>query len=207
MSAQHPTKRRAKGEARERLLVEAATAAIAERGLANVRVSDIAERAGMSTGHVTYYYPSKSSLLMLAIQHSEEELHRQTALELAQIRDPWRRLYALVDLAAPHGTRDRGWVLWLEAWANAGLDEHLSKVQAELVDRWRTRLTEVIRYGCGTGAFATDDPESVSTLLSCLLDGLSVEVMLGEGTMDLARLKVLFARAAEAHLSPATSDA
>lgn len=66
------TERRAKGKAREELVVGAAAQVIAERGLANVRVSDVAERAGMSPGHVTYYFPSKTVLLMRAIRHSEE---------------------------------------------------------------------------------------------------------------------------------------
>ena len=68
------TARRTKGKEREELIVEAATQAIVERGLANVRIADIAERAGMTPGHVTYYFPSKIDLLMRAISASEEAL-------------------------------------------------------------------------------------------------------------------------------------
>ena len=69
----------------------AAGQAIAERGLANVRMSDVAERAGMTVGHVSYYFPSKIELLMLAIRANEDEHWSAVEVSLARIRDPWRR--------------------------------------------------------------------------------------------------------------------
>jgi AcrR family transcriptional regulator len=44
--------RREKGKSREALVVGAAARAIAELGLENVRLTDVAERAGMTAGHV-----------------------------------------------------------------------------------------------------------------------------------------------------------
>jgi AcrR family transcriptional regulator len=194
--------RRAKGAARERLVIEAAAEVIAERGLANVRMTDIAERAGMSAGHVTYYFPSKTGLLMRTLEHSEADLHQEVVAEVRRIHDPWQRLYRLIESAASKGKGDPGWVLWFEVWANAGLDEELAKFQAELDSRWRSTLAEVIRYGCDSGAFVTDDPGAVSTLLSCLIDGLSVHVTLGDEHMTNEAMKKLYFRAAESLLNP-----
>lgn len=202
MTTQAAPVRRAKGEARERIVIEAAAALIAERGLANLRMSDVAERAGMSAGHVTYYFPSKTSLLMRTIEYSESSLHQEVAANLQHIRDPWRRLYQLIESSAATGRGDQGWVLWLEVWANAGLDDELAKFQAELDARWRGTLTEVIRYGCERGNFVTDDPGAVSTLLSGLIDGLSVHVTLGDEQMSGPTMMELCVRAAEALLKP-----
>jgi AcrR family transcriptional regulator len=80
-----------KGQARRQLVVDAAAKAISELGLANVRVVDIAERAGMTTGHVTYYFPAKTDLLMLAIRRSEESLIAQAETELDGLDDAWWR--------------------------------------------------------------------------------------------------------------------
>ena len=194
--------RRAKGQAKQQAVVDAAIAVIGERGLADVRMSDIAERAGMSTGHVTYYFPSKTALLMLAIQHSEESLHREVVDEVLEIADPWQRLYRLLELSASTGRGDQGWVLWFEVWANAGIDDDLARVQAQLDSRWRHTLTEVIRYGCEQGAFVTDDPVAVATLLSCLVDGLSVHLTLADHDLDPATVRELYMRAAQSHLAP-----
>ncbi|MDQ4027821.1 MAG: TetR family transcriptional regulator, partial [Actinomycetota bacterium] len=49
-------------EQRRKEILEAACAAIAERGFAAVRISDIAARAGTSTGTVHYYFASKDDV-------------------------------------------------------------------------------------------------------------------------------------------------
>ncbi len=194
-------RRQEKGAARERLVVEAAAAVIADRGLANVRVADIAEHAGMSVGHVTYYFPSKAGLLIRAIQLSEQALHEQVAEEVKQIVDPWERLDRLVELASSTGRGDPDWVLWFEVWATAGFDADLTKVQSELDARWRGTVTQVIHYGCDAGTFVTDDAEAVATLLSSLIDGLSVHVTLGNPDVSVELARTLVMRTALALLT------
>lgn len=200
MTTPTTSKRRAKGAAREGVIIDAAVEAIAERGLGEVTISDIAERAGMSTGHVSYYFPSKAALLMRAIQQSEEGLHQEMAQEISLIEDPWQRLRRLVELSASTGRGDPGWVLWFEAWANAAVDPSLAAFQADLDARWRSSLTDVIEYGCGRDSFVCDDARAVSILLSCLIDGLSVHVTLGDEQIDAELAQQLVMLAARAHL-------
>ena len=199
------TERRAKGKAREKLVVEAAAEVIAERGLANVRVSDVAERAGMSAGHVTYYFPSKTELLIRAIRHSEESLTDSVAEEVQGIRDPWRRLERLIELSAATDPGDPGWVLWFEVWSNAALDPDVARVHEELDARWKGLLADVIRYGRDRGAFETDDPDKAALLLSALIDGMSIQLTLGAGGLDRRELRGLCMTAARMHLQPRDS--
>jgi AcrR family transcriptional regulator len=196
------TERRAKGKAREELVIDAAAQAIAERGLANVRVSDVAERAGMSPGHVTYYFPSKSDLLMRAIRQSEESLSELVAEKIKAIPDPWKRLDALVELSAASGPGDQGWALWFEVWSNASFDQEVARVHDELDGRWREILSGVIRYGCERGAFETDDPDETARLLSAVIDGLSIQLTLRSSGLTRADLLRLCRAAAVAHLRP-----
>ncbi|MGH2539850.1 MAG: TetR/AcrR family transcriptional regulator [Actinomycetota bacterium] len=199
------TKRRAKGKAREELVVGAASQAIAELGLANVRVSDVAERAGMSPGHVTYYFPSKTDLLMQAIRQSEGSLSELVAEEIQRIRDPWKRLDKLVELSAANGPGDQGWVLWFEVWSNAALDPDVALVHDELDGRWRAILSDVIRYGCERKAFEAEDPDETARLLSALIDGLSIQLTLGSPGLSRDDLLHLCRAAARAHLGPTSS--
>jgi AcrR family transcriptional regulator len=57
-----------KAERRE-ALVRAAIDVIAERGLGGTRVADIAERAGISPGHVLYYFDGKGRHLHARTAH------------------------------------------------------------------------------------------------------------------------------------------
>lgn len=196
------TDRRAKGRAREELVLEAAGQAIAELGLANVRVADVAERADMTPGHVTYYFPSKTHLLIRAIRDSEEELVATAEAELSRIGDPWKRLDRLVELSASQGKGDPGWVLWFDVWSGAAVDPEIAKVSNELDSRWRTMLADVIQYGCHQGAFATVDPQRTAFLLSALIDGLSIQLTVGASPFTRVELLRFVRTAARAHLLP-----
>lgn len=196
------TKRQQKGETREALVVRAAAQAIAERGLANVRVADVAERAGMSPGHVTYYFPSKSGLLIRAIRQSEQDLAARVDQELRTIDDPWRRLDRLIEVSASAGPGDTAWALWFEVWTSASLDPEVASVHDELDRRWRDILIDVIVYGRERGAFAAPNPEAIALLLSTMIDGLSIQLTLGSAGMTSERLLELCRMAARTFLDP-----
>lgn len=195
------TDRRAKGRAREELVVEAAAKAIAELGLANVRVSDIAERAGMRPGHITYYFPSKTELLMLAIRQSEEALVEQAEAELGGIEEPWARLERLIELSASNGRGDPGWILWFQVWSDAATDDVVSEVHNELDEGWRQILRDVLVYGRERGAFAFDDLDEVAQILSATIDGLSIQLTVGAAGVDRDRLLALCKRSAAAFVA------
>jgi AcrR family transcriptional regulator len=201
------TKRRAKGQSREELVVGAAAQAIAELGLSNVRFTDIAERAGMTPGHVTYYFPSKNDLLMRAIRLSEESLTAQVAEEIGRIRDPWKRLDRLIGLSAASGPGDPGWILWFQVWLSAANDPDVARVHDELDARWRAILADVIRYGCESGTFEAGDPEAVALILSAMIDGLSIQLTLGSSSLKRTQLLRLCRAAARLHLTPGVAAA
>lgn len=196
------TKRRAKGIEREEAVLRAATQAIAELGLANVRVADIAQRAGMGPGHVTYYFPSKSELLMRAIRWSEEGLHAQIGRQVDRIADPWKRLQKLLDLAMAKDLGDPGWVLWLEVWSEAGTDPEVAAGSDEFNAWWKNALGEVIRYGCAVGSFATDEVDEIVVVLSALIDGLSIQLTLGVGELIRRDALAMCMSAAHRYLDP-----
>lgn len=186
---------RSKGQVRRQLVIDAAAEAISELGLANVRVVDIAERAGMTTGHVTYYFPAKTDLLMLAIRRSEESLIAQAEVELEGIDDAWARLVRLVELSASGGRGDAGWILWFQLWSDAATDDAVAAVHNELDDRWRQILRGVLARGREAGAFRFDDLDDVSQLISAAIDGLSIQLTVGAPDFDRERMLALCLRA------------
>src|SRR3972149_9036664 len=111
-----------RGRERRERVMEAALGVIAERGLAATRMSDISERAGMSPGHVLYYFGSKDRVLMEALRHVEDRMHEEAETELASIAPGPGRLRRLLELNLPDGFADPTWTLWLEGWAVAPPD-------------------------------------------------------------------------------------
>jgi AcrR family transcriptional regulator len=194
--------RRAKGLEREARIVAAAIEVIAERGLPYTRISDVAARAGMTPGHVTYYFPSKNDLLMRAIGESEAALVDDLQVVLHRIRDPWKRLDRLVELSVATAPGDPGWVLWFQVWLEGALDEAVARGHDELGARWRAILAEVIAYGVERGEFRAVDVADAADVLSAAIDGLSIQLTLGAQGMDRARLVALVRSTGRALLAP-----
>ncbi len=181
MSATGP---RASHQERRARILDAAAAAIVDRGLAETRVADIAARAGMSPGHVLYYFGTKDELLLEALRRSEEGLYEEVATDLATIADPVERLIRLIEHSSPRGKGDPDWVLWIEVWARAARDEQLAKQLGELDQRWLYALLGIVREGQEGGVFAASvDAEDFADRFTALLDGMAVAVVLGsQGT-------------------------
>ncbi len=161
---------------------------ISERGPDDVRMADVAERAGMSPGHLTYYYGTKSDLLMAAVRSSEDRYLNVVLAELRTIDDPWERLVRLVELAAAQAPGDPGWQLWFEVWSAADGAPSVADVHEELDRRWRDAIADVIRDGCRRGTFPEVDPELTSRLLSSVIDGLSFQLTCGAVGVDRERV-------------------
>ncbi|MEV4189102.1 TetR family transcriptional regulator, partial [Streptosporangium canum] len=69
-------------------VLRAALLAIDEVGPERLRVRDIAERAGMSSGHVMYYFGKRDRILVSTLLLSEDELAERRTAELATVADP-----------------------------------------------------------------------------------------------------------------------
>lgn len=180
-------------------ILAAAAEVIRERGLENARVSDIAERVGTSAPSILYYFASKAELLNEALTLAEEGYYEALERELAPIESARERLARIVAGGAGEGDYDAA--LWMELWAKALRDPELAATRAELDGRWRSTIADVVRYGQDTGEFGPADAESFAVLLAALLDGLAVQIALGDSDVTPARAQDLTLAVAERELS------
>src|SRR5205823_10169359 len=65
------------GSIRREQIIEAAVAIIAEQGLQNLSLSEIEQRAGMSRGQLTYYFPAKEDILLAVFDRLLEMMHQR----------------------------------------------------------------------------------------------------------------------------------
>src|ERR1700743_1627366 len=106
-------------ERREQIL-PAAGAVISEVGLHDLRVADVASRAGVSSGIVHYYFDSKRAVLAAAFEvNFSRSLARRRAL-LESTLAPLDLLARLVESYLPRdGETLTAWRVWAELWAEA----------------------------------------------------------------------------------------
>lgn len=166
---------RRKVEVRREEILGATLDEVVARGLANVRVGDVADALGISRALVFYHFATKEALLEAALEYAvARDLERLDAT-LARDPDAVRRLRHVLRAYGPQGTAP-GWTLWVDAWAAALRDANLRKTLRRLDRRWTSALEAVIRSGVDEGVFTCADPAASARRLAAVLDGLAVQV-------------------------------
>jgi AcrR family transcriptional regulator len=157
-------------------LLTAAAEVIAERGMAATRISDIAERAGTSAPAVLYWFDSRDELLAEALTFAEQSFYEELAGRLENHDSASAKL---IELISSSGAGD-DWALWTELWTRALRDPAMREARQRLDDRWRAQIAEIVGEGQEAGEFAGADPDRVALELAALIDGLAVQVTLGD---------------------------
>jgi AcrR family transcriptional regulator len=166
---------------------------IAERGVAGTRLADVAERIGVSPPAVLYWFDSKEQLLAEALVADEDRFYHALGMRLAELSDP-AECIALLISAAAGGAGE--FALWLELWAWSLRDEGLGEARERLDHRWRCEIERIVRDGQAAGVFGTVEAADAALALASLLDGLTVQVRLGE-TISPERMVEIAALVAE----------
>ena len=167
-------------------LLRAAVEQIEARGVAAVRIADVAAALGVSNALVLYHFSTKEKLVAAAFAHAaEDDLARLRKL-LGRRTTALRRLRAAVRWYAPTG-QAKGWRLWIEGWAAALREPALREVTRDLDRRWKAALAEVIAEGVSDGEFSCPDPQAAALRLTALLDGLAVQLTSYPGSVPRAR--------------------
>ncbi|MFF8679884.1 TetR/AcrR family transcriptional regulator [Streptomyces sp. NPDC015237] len=174
-------------ERREELL-RAAVEQISARGVAALRIADVASALGVSNALVLYHFSTKEKLVAAAFARAAEDDLAHLHGLLGRRTSALRRLRAAVRWYAPTG-QAKGWRLWIEGWAAALREPALRDVTRDLDRRWKAAIAEVIAEGVAAGEFPCPDPEGAALRLTALLDGLAVQLTSYAGTVSRARAR------------------
>jgi AcrR family transcriptional regulator len=172
-------------ERREELL-RAAIEQIEARGVAAVRIADVASALGVSNALVLYHFSTKEKLVAAAFAYAAEGDLAHLRKLLGRRTSASRRLRSAVRWYAPTG-QAKGWRLWIEGWAAALREPALRDVAKELDQQWKAAIAEVITEGVAAGEFRCPDPAAAALRLTALLDGLAVQLTSYPGALSRSR--------------------
>jgi AcrR family transcriptional regulator len=180
--AQRRRPRRRLDDVRRPQILHTTVDLIRERGLWEVRLSDVAERAGISATSVVYYFGTKDQLFAEAIHVADEGFYEPLAGEFERHRAAAARIVLLLRHSAASD-----WPLWIDLWVYSRHHPETAAAQRHFHERWRMTIEELVRYGCQTGEWSVSDPAAVALRLSALTDGLAVHMVLGDSEHTPAR--------------------
>jgi AcrR family transcriptional regulator len=168
-------------------MLHAALVVISERGYADTRIADVAERAGVSPALVIYYFKTKDQLLTEAIRFYEDHWYAAGQRRMAEMTSAAARIEEIVAMSClPDADPEpaSSWTLWLDFWAQAARNPEVASVRQKSDERWRELIAELVRDGQEGGEFRDLDAGSFAICLSSLLDGLAIPIALGDPIVD-----------------------
>jgi AcrR family transcriptional regulator len=174
--------RRRLDDIRRPQILETTVELIGERGLWEVRLADVAERAGISATSVVYYFGTKDELFAEAIHAADAAFYEPLEDDFARCPSAAERLALLMRHSA-----GSDWPLWIDLWVYSRHHPETAAAQRHFHERWRMTIEQIVRYGCETGEWSVSDPAEVALRLSALTDGLAVHMVLGDSEHTPAR--------------------
>jgi AcrR family transcriptional regulator len=195
-------------EARRVQMLRAAAELICERGFGETRIADVAKRANASSALVIYYFGTRERLLVDALRYSEQNFYDAAEKMLSEVTSVRERLSLLVKwTCVPEiaGDVPGSWGLWFDLWAQAFRHPEVKQDRVELDGRWRAMIVDVVKAGQLAGDIGKLNVRAFALTFAALLDGLSIQVALGDPEMTPDEAYKIAMRFAEQELGlPAT---
>ena len=190
------------GEQRREQMLRAALDVIVERGYADTRIADVAERTGTSPALVIYYFKTRDHLLTEAIRYSEDSWYAEYLRRMEQIPTAAGRLTELIAMIClPGQSRAAQLLAALAGLLGAVAAEPGGGRGAGEVRRAVAGVHPLHRAGRPeAGEFAPVDADDFTITLSALLDGLAVQIALEDPAVPPQRTYDLAMRFAAGQL-------
>jgi AcrR family transcriptional regulator len=177
-------------EERRQQILEATWHVIAVSGFRSLRLSDVAKRAGVSSGMIHYYFDTKHDLLKAAFaryyEHSMER--RQWVMETGE--GPLELLKLIVESYLPVEDETlEGWHVWSELWVEGLQESDLRELNEDFYGQWRRLVAGIIRNGQDVGVIRDGSATELANMLIAMIDGLAIQVLLGSKSMTAERMR------------------
>jgi DNA-binding transcriptional regulator YbjK len=165
---------------RRQELVSAAATLVSRKGLAGVRLRDVADAAGLTSGAVLYYYDGLDELFTAAYDRAIERFCRQREHAIAEIADPAKRLATAIRMAIPSGPDDYEIRLLYELEPVAFRDQACAALMSAYIERQVAMYAAILEVGAATKVFdLAHDARTIARNLISLEDGQGLYVLMG----------------------------
>ena len=168
---------------RHEKILEAAAEVICREGFDRTRIAHIAKAAGVSGGTVIYHFGTLDNVLVEALLHAERRFYKRAEAIVSDQRwaIPSDRVRALVRwVFSPSDGNSQLWTLWMEIWAQAARHPQLAAARVEQDARWRSMLRQIATLSTADRQII----ESFAISFGALMDGLTIQIALGDPEVD-----------------------
>jgi len=165
---------------RQRAVIQAAIELLAEESWQSVTLARVAERAGVSKGVVTYWFPSKDELILSCIRHFHERYADRLTAIVLQPQHSRDRLRALVAEALPSREALSVEVRFqTEVWSFAKQRPEVEQAIQQAWRDFREACRILMEVAVAEGYIRRPDSKGLDRFIHALIDGLSLHLAYG----------------------------
>jgi AcrR family transcriptional regulator len=177
---------RVTGEERERQLIEAAIDVIGAKGLSRTTLADIAKRAGLAYGHISFRFKTKESLLLAALRAVTEEYVAVRDRAVAEDGlSAAERLKAMTEAGFSRNIASKKKIaLWHAFLSECHTRADYMRLFAEIREAEYQRARAICEEMAKEGAASSLDPHRAAIGINSLVEGLWFNMRLAPGAID-----------------------
>lgn len=162
---------------RRALVLDAVQALLADASWTQMTLDDVARRAGVSKGVVTYWFATKDALIVAAVERFHEAYAERLAAAATADAPARDRMQALIAVAFPSRAQVTREVRFqAEVWSFAKGNADVAKQVREAYGTFRLACEALIGVGCDAGYITTGELHGLHRCVHALIDGLSLHV-------------------------------
>lgn len=168
-------------------LLEAARQAFAQLGYERASVNQIIELASSSKGAFYHHFESKEQIF-LELMDRRLQAQREALREAVQ-SGKVSRLEDLLALSVETGFnvyQNKDWApLYMEFWSYATRNEVLRTRMAEMYQKWRAYLSDLIHEAQQAGAISREvNPQKTAGMIIAIFEGMQLQLLMEEDVLS-----------------------
>jgi AcrR family transcriptional regulator len=166
---------------RRRQLVSATNELVARKGMAAVRLRDVADHTGLTPGAVLYYYDGLDDLFFRAYEAGIHRYCGEREEAITDLNTPVAQIATALRLGVPTGPDDVESRLLYEFEAVAFRSEACAQLMSDYVERQVDMYERILVAGVESGDFTVNgDLRAVARVIVAMEDGHGPYVLTGQ---------------------------
>jgi AcrR family transcriptional regulator len=178
-------------EVKRNEILQASMKVFAQKGLANTKMTDIAEAAGIGKGTIYEYFKNKNEIFEASYQYFFEAMETSIAKKIFKVTDPVEKLKTLFramgDLFV--GESADFMEIMLDFWAEAVRQKDMQKMALinlhKIYDDFRQIISAILDEGIRLGKFKPVNTFLISSLMIGMTDGIMLQWIIHRDIFDI----------------------
>ena len=150
---------------------------LSEASFTQMTLAEVARRAGVSKGVVTYWFASKDALIVAAMERFHDDYATRLSQVAATDAPPRERMREVIEIAFPSRAQVAREVRFqAEVWSFAKTNPTAAKNLRDAYTSFRSACAALVAIGVDAGYITTPHQDGLHRAVHALMDGLSLHV-------------------------------